>query len=132
MDLRYLGQAYGLNLGWQGLEATAEAFHRLHRERYGHRLDLPVELVNLRVRVTAAPPSLVLAPTVRSASDHLGRRLPVAGCEDPVPVLKREALVGADSFPGAAVILDAVSTTWLERGWTARLDAVGNMHLERR
>jgi N-methylhydantoinase A len=130
LDLRYRGQSYTLNLDWRGLEATAEAFHRLHRERYGHRLDLPVELVNLRVRVTAAPTAPVLATPEVGAGGRV-HRVVVAGCADPVPVLERTALVGAARLPGPAVILDTVATTWLAPGWGVQSDALGNLHLDR-
>ncbi|MCG6859724.1 MAG: hydantoinase/oxoprolinase family protein [Chromatiaceae bacterium] len=131
LDLRYQGQSYVLNLSWEGRDATAEAFHRLHRERYGHRLDLPVELVNLRVRATGAPPSLVLAGTEGKIADHNRRRESVAGCDHPVPVIERASLDGTHPLPGPAVILDTVSTTWLDQGWIAHLDPQGNLHLER-
>lgn len=131
LDLRYLGQSYTLNLAWEGRDATAEAFHRLHRERYGHRLDLPVELVNLRVRVTGAPPALTLARTDGGAAAFPEGRATVAGCERPVPVLHRAALPNTDPLPGPALILDPESTTWLATGWTARSDTLGNLHLER-
>ncbi|MEA3275775.1 MAG: hydantoinase/oxoprolinase family protein [Pseudomonadota bacterium] len=130
LDLRYLGQSYTLNLGWQGVEETTESFHRLHRRRYGHRLDLPVELVNLRVRVTAAPADLSL-PRPGAAGDQGRRdRVRVAGCTDPVPVLARGQLEVGSRFEGPAVIIDAVATTWLAPGWIAWLDAVGNLQLE--
>ncbi len=132
LDLRYRGQSYTLNLGWQGRAATAEAFHRLHRERYGHRLELPIELVNLQVRVTGAPPALVLTRAGSEAAVPRSRQVAVAGCEHPVPVFRRADLDGADPVPGPALILDTVSTTWLAPGWTACLDALSNLHLERR
>jgi len=132
LDLRYRGQSYTLNLGWEGRTATAEAFHRLHQERYGHRLTLPIELVNLRVRVTGAPPKLILSRADGEVAAPQGQSVSVVGCEQPVPVLQRTALVGADPVSGPAVILDTVSTTWLAPGWTARSDALNNLHLERR
>ncbi|WP_133512070.1 hydantoinase/oxoprolinase family protein [Candidatus Thiosymbion oneisti] len=132
LDLRYRGQSYTLNLGWEGRAVTAEAFHRLHQARYGHRLALPVELVNLRVRVTGAPPKLILSRADGEIAAPPGQCVSVAGCEQPVPVLQRTALVGADPVAGPAVILDTVSTTWLAPGWTARPDALNNLHLERR
>lgn len=131
LDLRYLGQSYTLNLAWEGRDATAEAFHRLHRERYGHRLDLPVELVNLRVRVTGAPPALTLTRTDGGAAAFPEGRATVAGCKRPVPVLHRAALPNTNPLPGPALILDPESTTWLATGWTARSDTLGNLHLER-
>lgn len=50
-DARYPGQGYELTVaaGGDGVE-TAQAFHVLHRERFGHAdPERPVELVNLRV-----------------------------------------------------------------------------------
>jgi len=131
LDLRYQRQSYTLNLGWEGRVATAEAFHRLHRERYGHRLDLPVELVNLRVRVTGATPALVLTRADGEAPEPRECQVAVVGCEQPVPVLPRAALAHTDPVLGPALILDTVSTTWLAAGWTARPDALSNLHLER-
>lgn len=131
LDLRYLGQSYSLNLKWEGREATAEAFHRLHLERYGHRLDLPVELVNLRVRVTGAAPSLSLTGGGAHIVNRPANQVRVAGCDEPLPLLDRSILEDGNPFPGPAVILDTVSTTWLASGWTARLDDPGNLHLER-
>ena len=131
LDLRYRGQSYTLNLDWEGRDATMDAFHRLHRQRYGHRLELPVELVNLRVRVTGTPPPLVLAQARGETADGSGHRAAPAGCEEPVPVLPRTALEGAKPLAGPAVVLDSVSTTWLATGWFARLDDTGSLHLER-
>ncbi len=48
VDLRYAGQSYTLAVPWSGVGDTERAFHAVHRQRYGHRLELPVELVNLR------------------------------------------------------------------------------------
>lgn len=133
LDLRYGGQSYTLNLAWRGLEATGEAFHRLHRTRYGHRLDFPVELVNLRVRVTAPAPSVALSAQSAGVDEGSARQAEVAGFGAPIPVLERATLKSSVApLPGPAVILDTVSTTWLAPNWDARLDAVGNLHLERR
>jgi N-methylhydantoinase A len=130
LDLRYRGQSYTLNLPWEGVAATAEAFHRRHAERYGHRLDLPVELLNLRVRVRAPTPTLDLPPPEALARPIPERWVRVAGWDSPVPVLPRAALAGSVSLPGPAVIVDDVATTWLAPGWEARLDGIGNLRLQ--
>jgi len=132
LDLRYRGQSYTLNLGWEGRAATAEAFHQLHQVRYGHRLALPIELVNLRVRVMGEPPALTLTRADGEVTTPQAQHVSVAGCEQPVPVLQRMALAGTDPVAGPAVILDTVSTTWLAPGWTARPDTLNNLHLKRR
>ena len=54
LDLCYQGQSSTLGLPWDGdPEAAEAAFHRLHEHRYGHRLALPVQRVNVRVRCQA-------------------------------------------------------------------------------
>ncbi len=135
LDLRYRGQSYSLNLGWRGRASTADAFRALHRERYGHDLDLPVELVNLRVRLTAAAPLVSLAVNAdeaplspETAASGLAK---VFGCEHPVPMLTRAALAVGENRDGPAVILDEVATTWLAPGWRALRDDAGNLLLSR-
>jgi N-methylhydantoinase A len=131
LDLRYLGQSYTLNLPWQGRVATEEAFHRLHEARYGHRLELPVELVNLRVRVSGPPPRLELPPPRRAPARRRPRTVEAVGGRRPVPLLERAGIGEGDRIAGPAVIVDPVATTWLAMGWTARLDAVGSLLLSR-
>ena len=50
LDLRYRGQSNTLRIPWQGIAASESAFHALHEQRYGHRLDVPVEMLNLRMK----------------------------------------------------------------------------------
>ncbi|EXJ17164.1 hydantoinase/oxoprolinase family protein [Imhoffiella purpurea] len=128
LDLRYRGQSHTLNRPWTSVGAVIEDFHRAHAATYGHRLDLSVELVNLRVRVRAPAPLLRLPEGSASAADR-ARTLRVFGCESPVPVLARESISG-ECCIGPAVITDAVSTTWLAPGWRVGRDRVGNLILE--
>lgn len=134
LDLRYRGQSYTLNLPWSGHAVTAESFHRCHAEAYGYRLDLAVELVNLRVRVRAPRPDLVLprVPTAGPSTAVPGRWLATDAWPDPLPVYAREALIGASQIAGPAVVTDAVATIWLAPGWRAHTDPVGNLWLRRR
>ena len=134
LDLRYRGQSYTLNLSWGGLATTTEAFHSRHAEAYGHRLDLPIELVNLRVRVRAPGRHMVLPRAFPAGAGNPtpARRLPAYGCAEPVPVYRREALAGVPQIPGPVVVTDPVATVWVASGWRAGLDAVGNLWLRRR
>jgi len=131
-DLRYLGQSYTLNLPWRGPSATAEAFHLSHLARYGHRLDLPVELVNLRQWVRGPQsalslPQLPLGPPGK-ARDHCD----LAGVARPVPRYQREELAAGQVVEGPALIAEPVATTWLASGWRLRVDATGNLLLSDR
>jgi N-methylhydantoinase A len=132
LDLRYRGQSYTLDLPWEGVQASTEAFHRLHRARYGHRLDLPVELVNLRVRVRGPRLAWRLPPMEpMSAGDGPTSWVGAFGCPDPVPVYPRAGLAGGQGLPGPAIVADAVATTWVAAGWRADVDPVGNLWLDR-
>jgi N-methylhydantoinase A len=130
LDLRYRGQSSTLNLAWQGKAVTEEAFHAAHEQRYGHRLEIPVELVNLRCGLHGKPPEISL-PAVPGAGQGGSRVVRVAGCAGPVPLWQRAAMGGGQEIKGPAVITETVATTWLPDGWSCRVDAVGNLLLTR-
>ena len=131
-DLRYAGQSYTLNLPWRGAGATIEDFHRLHRERYGHRLDLPVELVNLRQWVRGPVSELQLPPLSDSPHARPFGHCDVAGLEAPVPQYWRGELVAGQVLEGPSLVSEAVATSWIAPGWSMCVDAVGNLRLSRR
>ena len=132
LDLRYQGQSYTLNLPWQSVKATSAAFHTAHQQRYGHRLDAIIELVNLRCGLRATPPQLQLPLLVERASDsHEPPCATLAGVCDAVPVWERSDLCAGQAFVGPALVTETVATTWLPAGWSCRVDSVGNMLLTR-
>ncbi len=132
LDLRYHGQSYTLNLPWQGSVAEVEeAFHQAHHRRYGHRMALPVELVNLRVAVRGRALPVSLEKREASAHCEPAGRVEVAGEPEPVPHWERARLAPGQRLDGPAVITETVATTWLARGWRCLVDEVGNLLLER-
>ena len=129
VDLRYRGQSYTLNVPWQGGDATTRDFHARHAQRYGHHLDLPVELVNLRVQVQG-PAHDVRLTTLASVPD--GRPVSHArldGVDADVPVFRRQTLAAGQRITGPALICEHVATTWVEPGWLLEVDSVGNLLL---
>src|ERR1700688_2098822 len=74
LDMRYLGQAYELNIPVGSLISIGRdvilAFHRAHEMRYGyHHENKKVEIVNVRCRatgITDRPPSYKVAPRSRT------------------------------------------------------------------
>jgi len=129
LDLRYRGQSNTLNIAWEGIAASEAAFHALHEQRYGHRLEVPVEMLNLRIRVRAAATSLALRrqeSTGAKAFSSVG----MPGHESPVALIERSMLAPGDRVSGPALILEEVSTTWLSAGWSCDVDPWGNLLLE--
>ncbi len=128
VDVRYAGQSYTLNLPWQPVSELINAFHCRHRERYGHDLDLPVELVNLRLAVRG-PESRLSLPSwpARAAAEPFGQcRVEGVGL---TPQYWRDQLAAGQCIDGPALIFETVATTWVAPGWRLRVDAVGNLLL---
>ncbi len=130
LDLRYQGQSYTLNLAWQGIETTRAAFEALHAQRYGHRLEMPVQLVTLRCGLHGRPVDIQL-PALEASGQTEPRHVTVAGHAAPVPMMVREHMTAGQRLTGPALIIETVSTTWLPAGWRCEVDAVGNLLLER-
>jgi N-methylhydantoinase A len=130
LDLRYQGQSYTLNLPWQGIAASRAAFEALHTQRYGHRLDAPVELVTLRCGLHG-PALEVRLPSLAPGHAAAPRHTAVAGHSRPVPVHARAQLCAGQRFAGPALVTETVATTWLPPGWSCEVDGAGNLLLER-
>jgi N-methylhydantoinase A len=131
VDLRYEGQSYTLNLPWRGAGSTEALFHERHEARYGHRLALPVELVNQRVAVRGPEQAFewpVLEP--RPMGEPFEHRT-LVDVESPVPVYWRAQLAAGQRLVGPALICEQVATTWLSPGWQLIVDDAGHLALQR-
>ncbi|MES1943180.1 5-oxoprolinase [Salinisphaera sp. PC39] len=130
-DLRYAGQSFTLSLPWRGPEETGDAFHAAHEARYGHRLDLDVELVNLRLSLQGPEPSLPIPQLARGdgVPDPV-ERVHVHDVDGDVPVYAREDLLAGQRFAGPAIVRERVSTTWVAPGWGCAVDDYGNLRLQ--
>ncbi len=131
VDLRYRGQTATLNVPWQNAIRSGEIFHHDHETRYGHRLDLAVELVNLRVRIFGPTPPLPLVVADAPADHSPPARAALYGVATSVAVRQRQSLCGDEIVRGPALIIDAVSTTYLAPAWRCQTDSYGNLLLER-
>ena len=126
LDLCYEGQSFPLSVPWHGDILAAEAdFHRLHEQRYGHRLKAPVARVNLRVRLSLRE-ALPDAPAGRVTAPGAVRTSQVAGL-GPVPVRERDSLPVGEPLNGPLIITEAVATTFVSPGW--RLLRLASDHL---
>jgi len=126
LDLRYQGQSNALNIKWSKLQDCEEAFHYLHEKRYGHRLQIPVELVNVRVNVVAKKPAFKL----RLKMPDKGRS-EQGQTADGVPIYVRDHLQAGNGIDGPAIIVEPVATTWLAEGWHCQMDKAGNLLLNK-
>lgn len=132
VDLRYCGQSFRLNLNWQGdQKALNEAFNQLHEQRYGHRLSTEVELVSVRVQLSAdAEINAIDSLAVHTAAEPI-KWVTLTGVTQAVAVFEREQLPAGQIIAGPAIIAERIGTTWLEPNWRARMDSFGNLLLEK-
>jgi N-methylhydantoinase A len=140
LDLRYAGQSFELTV--RGAATCAEAiarFHEGHEARYGFCAPGdPVQIVTARVIAVGATakPELAAAPvaprTVPLEARALSERRDVWDADGftPTPVYARDRLAAGDAFAGPAVIEQYDATTYVARGWYARVDAFGNLVIE--
>ncbi len=135
LDLRYIGQGYELNVPWTVThpEESLAVFHELHRRRYGFSdAQKPVQIVNLRLRMTAAAEPY--APARRDPRPGDGREACYAeraiwfGGEFVCSRLyNRDLLVPGDTIPGPAMITEYTSATLAPPGAVVTVDPWANL-----
>jgi N-methylhydantoinase A len=140
-DLRYFGQAFEIAVPAPDgavdaafVAAVEQRFHDAHERSYGYCYrDDPsqvVEWVNLRVTGVGAMPRPTLQPLTAGGDALIGhRRVFFGDRRHDTPVYARERLAG--EVVGPAVIQEFGSTLPLHPGFTARVDALGNLVVSR-
>ena len=133
LDCRYKGQSFTLNLPWTNLASVSDDFHQLHESRYGHRLDMPVELVNIRVQVTAEAAGFTMQglPPVEDMQQGRQGQAQVYAYESPVDIYQRERLGAGQRLAGPVLIVEKNSTSFIESGWQCEVAECGNLMLSR-
>ena len=137
--MRYEGQNYELevefpegDVGRENWEQLLASFAREHEQKFGFALPgEPVELVSLRITVTAEPTRLALESPQGSSRARAVRKVwfghsPVERC----PVYERSELGTGARLEGPAVIEEVDSTTLLFPGDVAVVGPMGSLLVE--
>ena len=130
VDLRYQGQSATLRLPWLDLAAADRAFHERHRERYGYALDVPVELVN--VRLTARGMGALDMPVLHMDRQECARpygqtELLEFGLQ--APVYRRPDFGRNQELEGPGIVMEAQATLYIAPGWKAVQQDSGSLLL---
>ncbi|WP_081655571.1 hydantoinase/oxoprolinase family protein [Halopiger goleimassiliensis] len=133
-DCRYAGQSFELTVPVDDVdrEVIERRFHERHEERYGYRLEEPVELVTLRLTGTIDRSAPTLhhegggAATVGTRAAHFPEHGTVTAT-----VYDRAALAPGATVDGPAVLEQAESTTVVPPDWTGTVRRDGALVLER-
>ncbi|WP_340588941.1 hydantoinase/oxoprolinase family protein [Erythrobacter alti] len=139
IDVRYAGQAFEVpltidqaTLREKGLEGILSRFDEEHHRLFTFNMDTPHEIVNLRAVAQGAALELPVAqldkgdgdPSAAKIRDH---SLWMDGEEHAAVIYDRSKLRQGDTIPGPAIITEMDSTTLVETGCVAKIDAVGNI-----
>jgi N-methylhydantoinase A len=142
-DMRYLGQAYEINVPLPGgaltdasRAALVEEFHRLHERIYGRRhVQGRVQFVNIVLTVLGRVhaiehPELAAGkgmPRPVSRARTWFRGQPFDDC----PCYERDSLLAGHAWSGPSVIAGRDSTVVIPNGWNASCDRFGNILMTR-
>jgi N-methylhydantoinase A len=130
LDLCYRGQSFTLNIPWNDIAAAEAEFHEQHELQFGHRLDAAVELVNVRMGISAQAPKLKL-PECMGEEDPQCIYGEIFSERQRVKIWQRNSLSKAKIIQGPAIVLDDVSTILIESGWKGQMDVYGSILLEK-
>jgi N-methylhydantoinase A len=131
LDLRYRGQSFTLNVPFRDIAQAESDFHAAHRRCFGHRLDAEVELVNLRVGLSASGSDLSVYDECSAPRGEPIEHASLAGVEQTVQVWRREDLESNQCYTGPLLIIDDVASSWVAPGWTMIRHESGCLLLER-
>jgi N-methylhydantoinase A len=132
-DLRYLGQSFELTVPADDFDDLASRFADAHRRRYGFEMhDAGVQIVGVRVTATVpvarpalAPPQHPESRTGSTRSAHFD------GTWHDAQVLTSDNLGPGLLIEGPAIVEFPEATCVVRPGWSARVDEVGALVLER-
>lgn len=137
--VRYQGQGFEVVLpitkdgfAASGLAELSDAFHKEHEKLFTFRLEVPIELVNLRVTV------LGKEANVKASKIESGNGNPEAAfietskvwmdnAEKDASVYDRDKLLAGDKISGPAIITEMDSTSLVLSGHVAEVDGFGNI-----
>ena len=140
LDMLYMGQTHTLQVALNPSDISREsiqtAFEKAYASAFGRTLTgMVIRVMNLRYARIGVRPKFdlsVLAPQGPGSTSSLGtQQVYHAGQWWDAARYARLALPVGAQVAGPAILEQADTTVWLEPGFTARVDSLGNLLVER-
>ena len=132
-SLKYEGTDAALEVPFDTPGRMRDAFEAAHRRRFGFVAagrPVVVEALFAEAVGRAAEAAAPVQPFTGAAPQPVATaRMWSLGEAAPTPVYDRRLLPAGWACAGPAVVVDASQTAVVERGWAARIDALGNLML---
>jgi N-methylhydantoinase A len=135
-DVRYKGQGWEITVPISrpaSMEGISKAFEERHMAIYGFRMDLPVEVVTIRVFAIVRRMKPSIPPPMRygDASPRGYRRAYIGGSWVNAPIYWRQDLPAGFRIRGPALVDEYDSTTVIPEGWLGVIHDSGSIVIER-
>jgi N-methylhydantoinase A len=142
LDMCYAGQGHyvevplsGSDSIQQSREEISELFHKLHEIKYGHRLESPVRITNVRMKAVGI---LKKVPVKEIESGNIipvsavkpARKVFLDGSFIDCQIYNREKLLCGNVIHGPAIIEEPHHTTIVAVGQTLTIDKWGNLVID--
>ncbi len=143
LDVRYVGQSFELTVDCPPLVEPGDLtagissdFYEAHLQRFGYAdAALPIEVVNLRLKLELAMDKPQLEPAANQGSDSAPAVIgnaEVVFADGPVAttLYNRDLLQTGNRIAGPALLLQLDTTIVVPPGWNGEVDPYGNLLLE--
>lgn len=139
VDVRYAGQAFEVPLTItpdvlraDGVAGILKRFDEEHHRLFTFNMDTPHEIVNLRAVALGKALDLPAAELPKGDGNLIAAKMRdhtlwMDGREQAAVIYDRSKLRQGDVIPGPAIVVEMDSTTLIESGCIAKVDAVGNI-----
>ncbi|MEB8386719.1 hydantoinase B/oxoprolinase family protein [Rhodobacteraceae bacterium KMM 6894] len=133
--LRYAGSHLALEVPFGAADDMRAGFETIHRSKYGFAEPerdmvieaISVEAIGMTEEVSESKSDAVSNPAVAAAEVEIS----FGGGARKAPLYKREFLHHGQTVKGPAIITEATGTNIVDDGWSATVDAWGNLILDR-
>jgi N-methylhydantoinase A len=134
-DVRYKGQGWEITIPVgrpASIDEISRAFEDRHISLYGFKMDLPIEIVIIRIFavIKRAKPGLPRPRRHGDTSPRGYRRAYIYNSWVDAPIYIRSELPEDARLRGPALIDEYDSTTVIPEGWEARVDVTGSIVVE--
>lgn len=134
VHIRYEGTDSSIEVPFGDVQAMQAAFEDRHFRQFGFVSAAPIVVEMIRAEAVFRSPdetglTFALPPESGPPQAHISCFM--AGAAHNTPLYNRSDLAAGFSAQGPAIIIDPVSTTVVEPGWTVEVDRIGNLMMTR-
>ncbi len=131
VELRYQGQSSTLKLEWCDIDRITQKFHTSYKKQFGYSLQMPVELVSLRLTASGQAHNITFSNVTVQSDEQVSEQVWLQELARQVPVYKRINIQQNQVLQGPIIIIEPQATTYIAPHWSVCSPGPGGLLLER-